>query len=429
MKFVVDIEISIQTGFVQDLTTYLFNDNFSVNSFQLTSRDSFNESYHINIVYSNQKFFDKVINKVQLDPRCLDISITNRLEQKIVQGLLHTGTTLDFSSDEEYETNLMGAYLLLDTLIKSAPEYNKIYFHTSACSISGIKRKEGFINQRDHELAYISNEKAASIISKFAEINTTPLVVSYTQVEDFTKTLIAVENSFSLFHVDTIPDEDDPDIYHDLFDQIKIPYFCYMTNEKPILLLSGIYYCMKKYKLKMDNSNIGIIGLDAAAITLTALLKNKGCLRVLGYDDNEKSMMMFESKNGLATTKKNILENCDIVIINRDQLEQEDIETIRPGLICMLFTDIRFSEQLKANKSVKYILDHFHFDSSRIRPGIVKGILKSGLSSLTNQMMHEIAMTLVNNGDDLRIFPPIFSDIHDKVEELIVNYSSKNVEE
>ncbi|MDA3899916.1 MAG: hypothetical protein PF637_05285 [Spirochaetes bacterium] len=425
MKFVVDIEISIQSGFVQDLTTYLFNDNFSVNTFQLTSRDLYNESYHINVVYSNQKYFDKIINKIKLDPRCLEIDITNRLEQKIVQGLLHTGTTLDFSSDEEYETNLMGAYLLLDTLINSAQEYSKIYFHTSVCSVSGIKRKEGVINQRDHELAYIANEKASSIISKFAEINSSPLVVAYTQVEDFTKTLIAIQDSYSLFHVHSIPDEDDPDVYRDLFDHITIPHFCYMTNEKPALILSGIYYCMKKYKLNMDNTNIGIIGLDSAAISLTAILKEEQCLRVLGYDDNEKSMMMFESKHGLATTKKNILENCDIVIIIRDQIEPEDIEKIRPGLICIPFIDTKYSEQLRTNKSVKYILDHFHFDSSRIKPGIVKGLLESGLNFLTNQIIREIAKTLVLSGDDIRIFPPIFSDIHKRIEDLIKNSSDK----
>jgi hypothetical protein len=425
MKFIVDIEAEIQSGFIQEFASIMFQDGFSVNSFHLISRDDYNEMYSINLIYSDSDRYAKAVSLIEGDPRCISFKSTNILENEIKNGLLKTTSRLSFENEDEFQTNHTGAYQLLKDKILSESPDNSFYFHDSVCSISGVKPVNGIVDKRKTEVLFLQNEKDSSIISRFTNVNSFPIVVSYSYPEDFLKILQNLQYSFSFYRIHEIDDEDDPDVYMEILVQSELPVITYKTVELPILYLHAILHAMQRYKLKNENTNIGMIGLDSSANYTTAIINSLGFMKVLGYDENEKSMMLFESKKGLATTKKNILENCDIIFLVRDHLGEEDIVHIRPGIIIISFITTEVTENLKKHKSCKMFLDISKYDTAVFLPGIVKGLLSTQLSEIDLDLIIRIAEYLQKKDNQLRITPQLFSSIHDDIEDIIVSHSMR----
>ncbi len=423
MKFIVDIQAEIQSGYIQEFASQIFQNEFSVNSFHLVSRDEYNEIYTINLIYSDTKLYDTMISAIENDPRCISITCKNFLEDEIMNGLLKTSGRLSFENEDEFQTNHTGAYQLLQDKILSDSDNSQYYYHEYVCSISGIKPVNGIVDKKESEILFLQNEKDCSIISKFTDINSFPLVSEYQYKEDFSKILHNLQNSFSLYRIHSLIDEDDPQIYAEIMDHVKLPVITHKTTELPIVYLHAICNCMKKYKLKNESTNIGIIGLDSSSIYLTGLINSLDYMKVLGFDDNEKSMMLFETKNGLATTKKNILENCDIIFFIRDQLTEEDLQNVRPGVIIISAIQNAISAKFREYKSCKYYLDISKYDTAVLLPGLIRGLLSTQVTIIDDSLIIQIAELLQKKGTQLRIVPQLFGSIHDDIEDIIVSHS------
>ncbi|MFW5808464.1 MAG: hypothetical protein ACOC2H_04690 [Spirochaetota bacterium] len=423
MRFIVDIEAEVQVGYIQEFAAIIFQEDFSVNTFQLKSRDEYTEIYHINLIYSETGTFRKAYEKVENDPRCIRINCTNILENEIKNGLLRTVSRLSFENEDEFQTNHTGAYQLLKDKITSGTDENSFYYHDAVCCISAIKPVNGIVDQQQAEVLYLKSEKDCAILSRFTDINAFPLVSSYVYNEDFSRMLAALQQSFSLYRIHEITDDDDPDLYIDIIAQSELPVITFKTTELPIMYLHSIFHCMERFKLSRDNVNIGIIGLDSSAVYLTALVNSLKFMRVLGYDENEKSMMHFESRKGLATTRKNILENCDILLVIRDQLSSEDIQNLRPGIIVISAVRSGVTEQFKDHTACKLFLDVSQYDTAILLPGMVRGLMSTQLTSIDEPLIIKIAEILQKKGNQLRITPQLFGPVHDDIENAIVSHS------
>lgn len=415
----VDVEITVQTGFLSEFSQLLFQNNFSINQLQLINKDNYTESYTINLVYSDMDLFNEFIKTIKDDPRSLAVTVRNKLEEFIFNGLFATKSNLDFNNEEEFETNHIGAYELL--LNKVMTREDTTSFHRTVCSLSGYRVTEGRFSRNMHDYYYFINEMCASIVSRFTNINSFPQVINYSQTEDFLKTLLLIEDNYSAVILNYIEDDDDPDIYTTISQEISIPVVSQNFHIIPLIYASLFYRATSKYKMKFPNTNVGIIGLSSSANKLTELLNQIGCMRVLGYDENEKSMMHFESKKGLATTKANILENCDILFIVRDQLEELDNFKIRPGVIVISMTKEGINK-FQNVKACKYLLDCSAIEKSFIIPGLVEGIIDREDINLNNTLLLDIAQLLITAGDELKVFPSIFSDIHTQIKNCITQY-------
>ena len=145
-----------------------------------------------------------------------------------------------------------------------------------------------------------------------------------------------------------------------------------------------------------------------------------GCLKVLGYDHDEKSMFAFEHTGGLATTIGNILINADIVICFKDHLSKEDYDTVRPGqLFVSLLSEGKIDWIQLEKGGVREFIQCDYSKLALLFPGIIQGLIKSGADSFEDGMLVNLAKAMVKLVENNYTFPDIFSDIHEKVAALI----------
>ena len=122
-------------------------------------------------------------------------------------------------------------------------------------------------------------------------------------------------------------DEDDY-LFSNIIDSVSKPVLFRELDEMPLHYMSIVNTLVRNHSITPDDTAFGIIGLNSATIRLTALLEKSGYMKVLGYDRNERQMMSFENRKGLATTVENVISNSDILMIMDEELSFDYINIL-----------------------------------------------------------------------------------------------------
>jgi hypothetical protein len=238
-----------------------------------------------------------------------------------------------------------------------------------------------------------------------------------------------LEPTFSAYRITSTDDDDNPDMYEQIRNTVTIPVLSKFNDELPILILSAIIKMAAKHRFRIKDSTVGFIGLDVSAIKLSQICSRMGFMRVLGFDNNERSMLNFERSGGLATIPEHILGNSDILIILKPQFSESDLVKARPGMILLSLIDKHeLIEPFEKKRICREIVSGEWNDSSILVSGILAGLFSSGKQHLEDRDLIAIAELLSTSPtEEGKIFPSVFSDIHKRIEDVLNRPSVKPV--
>ncbi len=422
MKISLELTLDIRDNYLAEAVARLSGAGCDISHISVISRDLNQTRYRIDFVYSDPSAFKRSIASFEEEPgKYTIVLIKNYLEDLLEGGFLEVKGAIRVDTPEDYEMNVLGVRQITN---------ERIGDHDNPLSFTGIRRNVGCItgikgkNERAKHLGalhYIDSEIAAVMLSKFAGYNGFPLLVKFDQPEDFLRNMSSVESGFSAFRINHIDDDDNTEVYEQLHDTLSIPFVSHTYDEMTVFALAGILRMVKTHRYKVRESNIGFIGLNAASIRLARICLKLGCMRVLGFDNNEKNMLTFERNKGLATTPENILGNSDIVFLIRNHFSGTDLTKMRPGIIVIsLIDDTDVTKIFEEKRSCREIISGGWTDPALLYPGIIRGLIASGKKSLSDDdavaLGELLASSEVPQG---KMLPGVFSDIHEKIEESV----------
>jgi len=418
MKLIANVSIRIKKGVLPQFIQSLYKYACSPNMINLTDSDDKWEEYHIEISHSNRKDLARLIDFLKKNNEFFrDIAITATIEDKIKGGLLVTCGKDNIDSVNDLQTSLIGGAILINEKIDSGMAQQFCGIFNSVALISGHKIKKDFSEAEIHH-QYTDSERDAIIINRFTGKNAFPLIIKYHAIEDMIKTIMAIESNFACIRL--MNHDDDDILLNSINDSISIPLISRDNDELPLYYLSLIKKIARNNRLKLEQTSVGIIGLTRSSIRLTSLLNKSGFMKVLGYDNKEKMMMSFENEKGLATTIQNILMNTDIIIIMNDIIRLEDMEYFRPGQFIISYTANEYlNQEALRTGGIKEFIKLEDTDTALLYPGMIKGIIHSGVKVLNNEMIIRMSEMILKMMDDSYTLHDIFSDIHERIEGLI----------
>ncbi|TAL36658.1 MAG: hypothetical protein EPN93_07480 [Spirochaetes bacterium] len=347
------------------------------------------------------------------------IQIENLLEDSIVGGMLRVSGKLAIESPDDYDTKLLGATgLLFDKISQGrGTEYSGIA--RSVLFLSAMKSRADAQADRLYQ-RHAGLERDCVIFNLFTGMNAYPLIVRYVQMEDLIRTIQAVSPGFAAVRVVEAEEMDDVTDFDQLRDCIDVPVLSAATDEMPLCMLAEIITMVEKSRMEFYECNLGMIGITASALRLTRMLLSLGCPRVLGYDNNEKLMMLFEKSGGLATTPENIFNNSDVVILNKNHFTVDDLHRIRSGqkFLSLIEEDL-LEKNIIADKGIRTHVTRDQLDTSLVFPGLLRGMIKSRRESYDNDTLIELARRLKNiRAKEGNVYTPM-GGIHARIEEIV----------
>lgn len=377
------------------------------------------DTYSLEVSYSNSELYNNLLAKLNsLGGGIKIVEIKNILEDTIIGGLLRMVFKLPIESHADYEMNLLGAGALITEMAsrENAMQYSGI--SRAIALIHGAPRKDA-----TPTAAYIRRhvmlEKDSALIQRFVGLNGYPILIEYNHIEDFFKTLQGIQSGFSAMRIQDIDGMEDGTAFEQLYDAANMPILTHAYDELPLSILSELMHLLKKNRVDNDTTNIGIIGINATALRLTRLLVTMGFSRILGCDNNEKLMLVFEKTHGMATTPDNIFNNADILFIFKNHYTIDEFYKIRAGQ--MLFSLIEEEDELETSvileKGVKEYIPCSHIESMVFFPGLLKGMLHTGVRRITDSMLIGLAekMTTIRSSRTGEL--TLFGNLHERVAE------------
>ena len=289
---------------------------------------------------------------------------------------------------------------------------------------TGIPRSVGLISgirsgneaEREHMLReYAGAERDAVIINRFAGLNGFPLTVRFDHPEDIIRAMKQIEQNFSAMRISRI-DDASVMLYELIYSELTVPVISLEHDEIPLYLFLLILKILLKYRLKPEETTIGFVGIDLSAVRLARVLGVVRFRRVLGCDQSEKAMLALENQGGLATTAENIFSNADITLILKSHYSREELLKIRPGQFVISFmSEEGLGMDIISDKGVRELIIQDPAVLAALFPGILRGIIESGLRSMNDLKIIEYSKKLAGFLSDTFEFPNLFSDIHDRV--------------
>jgi malate dehydrogenase (oxaloacetate-decarboxylating) len=419
MQLLSKLVIKIRNGFLPHLINEIYKRKCTTRNITLVRNEPGIDLFDIEVIYSDYEKYGSLINKIgKYEDNFQIVSSESLLEKEITGGMLNVSGKLQFDNLIDYEMNVLGA---AELAIKIARDTENIYKYSGISKNIGIFSGVSSINNSDEKnfKLYCLSERDSIIVNKFTGMNSFPILVRLNQLDDFIKILQGIEITFSAIRIFSLDDVDDILTFERIYNDISLPVLSHYYDEIPLYLLISITHLLTKNNFNFKECNVGFIGINITSLRMVRLLVKLGFPRVLGCDNNIKLMHGFEREGGLATIFDNIVNNCDLIIIIKDQLSTDDLQKFSSGQIVISLLNKELDSEIFKERGVLEFLQSGWMELSALFPGILKGLIETHLKFLDDDKLLKLMNKITSIKSKDEILPNVFSEVHQRMYQLI----------
>ncbi len=419
MKLVSEVQVSMHNGDLPDFVAAAIRSDLTVHSMKIMGGDSLRSLYQFQLVYENKQRFSGFLDMIRGSGDRYGIdSVADLLEEQTLGGLLNISSKLPIENYSDFEIRLLGATELILEKIREGNGLRHSGISKNVAVISGF-RFDSDLKINSILEAYARAEEDSVILNMFTGLNAYPLILNFDHEEDLIKTIQRIESTFSAVKLNHL-EELDSGFFDQMITGISAPVLSVLYDDIPLCLLTVLSKLILKHKLKTRDLTVGIVGVDISVMRLTRILMKSEYYRVLGNDGNERALMDFEKHGGLATTSDNIFINADIIILMKNIFPPEELRKIRPGVMIVSFLHKdAVDRRTLSDRGVREYVICGRKDVAALSPGVIRGALDAGLSQINDLHLVSLARKISTFLGDSIEFPDVFSDIHEKIADLI----------
>ncbi len=419
MKLLSEISVRIKRGFLPHLTNELYKRGCEMRSLAQLEQDGGGDLFAIEVQCDSMEGFAAFLERIGRFSENFElVSVRNALDELIEGGLLRVSGAVPLEQADDFDTKILGATaLLLERAASGGSARTGIARNIAV--VSGVRAIPGGGTASVAE-EYVRNERDALVVSRFAGLNAYPLVIVFDHIEDFVKSLRAIEGTFAAVRISSVGEVEDPSGLEQVSAGVTVPLVTRDHDETPTLLLAVIDGLSEKNGLERGETSVGFAGIDCAAIRLTHLLAARGYRRILGCDASETLMLALEKAGGLATTLENIFGNADIVVLGARDVTEADLRKIRPGQLVISLVPVTAEEEaVFRERGVRAHVVVSEQHRASVLPGLLMGAHRAGLCGIDDGRIIAASRLLVESASPGAYLPELFGGIHDRLAGLI----------
>jgi len=420
MRLIASVTLKMKKVILPQFISTLYKHNIDINMINLTESDGKWEDYSIEIIYSAKKDLVRLIETLKKNSEYFqNIVVTSTLEDKIKGGVLIISSKVEIENINDISTVLIGGNKLIHEKIDAGLQSSYCASFNSIALISGIKITSSGDNKNYYHL-YADSERDSVLIGRFTGKNSFPLVIKYHSIEDMIKTIKGIEENFSCLRI--MNNDEDDYLFSNIIDSVSKPLIFRELDENPVHYLAVINTLIHNHSIIPGDTSVGIIGLNNSTIRLTALLVKSGFMKILGHDINERQMMSFENRKGLATTVENVISNSDILMIMDEKIVHDYMQSFKAGQIIIsgITSDLGDIPALK-DKGVREFIRIEETDTLSLLPALINAVIAGSEKYFSDDMLISIAEIISIQMKKKYDLPGLFSsDLNREIENMIM---------
>ena len=262
-------------------------------------------------------------------------------------------------------------------------------------------------------------EGKCALFKKFADVDAFPLCIKSKDVDEIVRTIYLLSGSFGGINLEDIAAPRCFEIEKKLKEICDIPIFHDDQHGTAVVVLAGVLNALKVVKKDIKNVKIVVNGLGAAGTAISKMLIAAGAENMVLVDRrgiiDENDELLGEERQNLAkiTNPENLQGGLDIAIQNADVfvgvsapdiLSEEMVKTMnRDAIVFAMANPTPEIMPDKAKNAGARVVGTGRSDFPNqinnvlVFPGIFRGALDCGATSITEEMKLAAAYALANH--------------------------------
>ncbi len=273
-------------------------------------------------------------------------------------------------------------------------------------------------------------EGKALFYAMFVDLNAVPIVLDATEPDDIIETVIRLAPGFGGIHLEDIATPGAYRVEDELDRRLAIPVMHDDQHGTATVLMGAVLSAARLTGRSLEDMTFGQVGLGAAGSAIASLARSFPFRQVLAYDPTPAAVERLRGLAGDApltagsdpADQDAVLDGADVLVLTTGRAGLLAAERVRPGEMVFALTnpvpEITVEAAQEAGATVA--ADGSIVNNVLAYPGLFRGALDAGASSITVAMKRAAAETLAGLAPESELLPdPLDRTVHAAVAERV----------
>lgn len=241
-------------------------------------------------------------------------------------------------------------------------------------------------------------EGKAVLFSELVGLSGVPVLIHSEDTDDIINTIENISETFGAIQLEDFAAPACFEIEKRLQDRVNIPVMHDDQHGTAVVTLAALINATRYTGESLKMQKIGIVGLGAAGLGISKLLKAYGVTEIIGSDINEKANQLFSKEVGPTKTLEELMKISTVVVATTGVANLIPASLVQEGQIILALSnpnpELLPEDALEAGAS--FAADGRGVNNALAFPGLFKGALSARATRITNHMKIAAATTLAD---------------------------------
>ena len=265
-------------------------------------------------------------------------------------------------------------------------------------------------------------EGKAALFDVLVGVNGVPILIQSKDPEEIIRTVASISPTFGAIKLEDIKAPECFEIEDRLSEMLDIPVMHDDQHGTSVVVLASLLNASKYVGMLVKNDVVGLVGLGAAGMGISKLLKAYGVRKLLGTDINQKAMDIFAGIGGKPVTLQEVMSSSDIVIATTGVAGLIKKESVKKGQVILALTnpDPEITPEDARSGGAAFAADGRGVNNALAFPGLFRGALDARARKINNRMKIAAAKAISKFAHEGELVPSILDmEMHRAVAEAV----------
>ena len=258
-------------------------------------------------------------------------------------------------------------------------------------------------------------EGKAAQLEQLVGLSGIPILIDTKDIEQIVATVKHIAPTFGGIHIEDIASPRCFEIEEQLQRDLSIPVMHDDQRATAVVTLAALINACKSVGVSLDESQVGVIGLGAAGLTIAEFIMSYTGKPALGAARTEASLQRHAVRRGIPSTLDEIMAKADIVVATSGVRDLIKPAMIKEGQIILPLSNPypEIDPELALKAGAALALDGRTVNNLLAYPGLWRGTLDALASRITYDMYRAAALAISGATEQGELVPsPLMPQVH-----------------
>lgn len=265
-------------------------------------------------------------------------------------------------------------------------------------------------------------EGKAMLLERLAGLSGIPILIPSREIDTVVETVIQIAPSFGAIQLEDIAAPECFEIEARLDRELPIPVMHDDQHGTGVVSLAALLNVTRELGTSLEELEVGVVGLGAAGMGISKLLRSYGVKVLIGTDLNRNALRRFEALGGVPVDLRRVMAEARVVIATTGVAGLISPDWVREGQIILALSnpEPEIQPALALQAGAAFAADGRSVNNALGFPGLFLGALRARARHIGAPMLIAAARTIARFAEPGALVPALLHpEVHGAVADAV----------